>query len=78
LILNFAAMTDHGPIDKKSLSERDICTKLITRAIMDVAGWNISQFQEEFTLGKICIRGMRGEQLLSLCDVLEAHLRFVR
>ena len=26
LTLNFAAMTDHDPIDKKALSERDICT----------------------------------------------------
>ena len=46
-------------IDKKSLSERDICTKYITPAIMDVAGWNISQFLEEFTLGKIHVRGQK-------------------
>ena len=46
-------------IDKKSLSERDICTKFITPAIVDVAGWSISQFLEEFTLGKIHVRGKR-------------------
>ncbi len=44
-------------IDKKSLSERDICTKFITPAIKDVAGWNLTQFFEEFTLGKIHVRG---------------------
>ena len=44
-------------IDKKSLSERDICTKFITPAIKDVAGWSIAQFFEEFTLGKIHVRG---------------------
>jgi len=52
-------MTDHDPIDKKNLSERDICTKFITPAIKDVAGWNITQFYEEFTLGKIHVRGKR-------------------
>jgi hypothetical protein len=69
-------------IDKKSLSERDICTKFITPAIMDVAGWSISQFLEEFTLGKIHVRAIRDwadvkrvKQLLSLCDALEAQLR---
>ena len=46
-------------IDKKSLSERDICTKYITPAIVD-AGWNRdTQFLEEvgFTDGKILVRG---------------------
>ncbi len=52
-------MTDHDQIDKKSLSERDICTKFITPAIRDVAGWNDLQFLEEFTLGKIHVRGKR-------------------
>lgn len=45
--------------DKKSLSERDICTKFITPAIKDVAGWNLMQFSEEFTLGKIFVKGKR-------------------
>jgi type I restriction enzyme, R subunit len=52
-------MTDHDPIDKKALSERDICTKFITPAIKDVAGWDLMQFSEEFTLGKIFVKGKR-------------------
>ncbi len=46
-------------LDKKSLSERDICTKFITPAIVK-AGWDsITQFLEEvyFTDGKIYVRG---------------------
>ena len=37
-------------IDKKTLSERDICTKFITPAV-EKAGWNkITQLLEEVTL----------------------------
>lgn len=46
-------------IDKKSLSERDICTKYITPAI-EKSGWDKhTQFLEEisFTDGKIYVRG---------------------
>ena len=46
-------------MDKKNLSERDICTKYITPAIQN-AGWDIrSQVLEEvsFTDGKIYVRG---------------------
>lgn len=46
-------------MDKKSLSERDICTKFITPALIN-AGWNkTTQFKEEvsFTDGKIYVRG---------------------
>jgi type I restriction enzyme, R subunit len=46
-------------MDKKSLSERDICTKFITPAIVK-AGWdNQKQLLEEvsFTDGKIYVRG---------------------
>jgi hypothetical protein len=57
LILNFAVMTDHDLLDKKTLSERDICTKFITPAIREVAGWGITQFYEEFSLGKIHVLG---------------------
>ena len=52
---------------KKSLSERDICTKYITPAITG-AGWDLlSQIREEvsFTKGRIIVRGKlhtRGEQ----------------
>ncbi len=46
-------------MDKKSLSERDICTKYITPAVVK-AGWDIhAQLLEEvtFTDGKIYVRG---------------------
>jgi len=46
-------------LDKKSLSERDICTKFITPAV-EKAGWNKqTQLLEEvsFTDGKIYVRG---------------------
>lgn len=54
-------------IDKKALSERDICTKFITPAI-EKSGWNkLTQLLEEvsFTDGKIFVRGKltaRGKQ----------------
>ena len=44
---------------KKTLSEYDICTKFITRAVSQ-AGWDIlSQIREEvgFTKGRIIVRG---------------------
>jgi type I restriction enzyme, R subunit len=53
--------------DKKSLSERDICSKYITPAITG-AGWDLqTQIREEvsFTKGRIIVRGKlhtRGEQ----------------
>lgn len=46
-------------MDKRSLSERDICTKFITPALRN-AGWDeISQIREEvsFTKGRIIVRG---------------------
>ena len=46
-------------MDKKSLSERDICTKFITPAL-EKARWDIQrQIREEFTLtnGRIIVRG---------------------
>ena len=54
-------------MDKKKLSERDICTKFITPAITN-AGWDLhNQIREEvgFTKGRIIVRGKlhtRGEQ----------------
>jgi type I restriction enzyme R subunit len=54
-------------VDKKSLSERDICSKYITPAIQ-AAGWDLhTQIREEvsFTKGRIIVRGKlhsRGEQ----------------
>ncbi len=52
--------------DKKSLSERDICTKFITPALV-AAGWDVqTQIREEvsFTKGRVIVRGKmtaRGE-----------------
>lgn len=46
-------------MDKKTLSERDICTKFITPAI-EKSGWDkVTQLLEEvsFTAGKIYVRG---------------------
>ena len=46
-------------MNKKKLSERDICTKFITPAL-EKAGWDItSQIREEFSLtaGRIIVRG---------------------
>lgn len=60
-------------MDKKSLSERDICTKFITPAL-EVAGWDIAtQVREEFPLtkGRIIVRG---NQLMTLCDTLEQQI----
>ncbi len=46
-------------MDKKSLSERDICTKFITPALVE-AGWDLqTQIREEFPLtkGRVIVRG---------------------
>ena len=46
-------------MDKKALSERDICTKFITPALRN-AGWDeMTQIREEvsFTKGRIIVRG---------------------
>ncbi|MDE7170178.1 MAG: DEAD/DEAH box helicase family protein, partial [Mucispirillum sp.] len=53
-------------MNKKDLSERDICTQFITPAILK-AGWNLSQIREEvsFTDGKVIVMGKlvsRGKQ----------------
>ena len=50
--------------DKKKLSERDICTKFITPAILD-AGWEQSQFREEVKLtdGRVMVRGKLAARL---------------
>jgi type I restriction enzyme R subunit len=48
-----------SPIDKQSLTERDICTKFITPALQK-AGWDIhTQLREEvyITKGRIIVRG---------------------
>lgn len=45
-------------MDKHQLSERDICTKFITPAILQ-AGWQQTQFREEVNLtdGRVMVRG---------------------
>lgn len=45
-------------MNKKALSERDICTKYITPAILQ-AGWDQSHIREEYTLtdGQVIVRG---------------------
>jgi len=48
-----------APMNKKALSERDICTKFITPALVG-AGWDIhTQVREEvsFTKGRVIVRG---------------------
>ena len=48
-----------APLDKRGLSERDICTKFITPAVAS-AGWDLlTQVREEldFTKGRITVRG---------------------
>ena len=48
-----------GSINKKSLSEREICTKYITPALVD-AGWDIhTQIRKDvtFTKGRVIVRG---------------------
>ena len=45
-------------MNKKDLSERDVCTKLITPAIQ-AEGWAPHQFHEEvkLTKGRVLVRG---------------------
>ncbi|NQV29079.1 MAG: DEAD/DEAH box helicase family protein [Rhodopirellula sp.] len=50
---------------KRDLSERDICTKFITPAILQ-AGWKQEQFREEvkLTLGRVVVRGQVAKRIL--------------
>ncbi|MBU4222916.1 MAG: DEAD/DEAH box helicase family protein [Euryarchaeota archaeon] len=63
-------------MNKKTLSERDICTKYVTPAIVQ-AGWNLfNQIQEEvtFTKGRVMVKGRlwsRGES--KRLDFLLSH-----
>lgn len=46
--------------EKKNLTERDICTKFITPAIVETAGWDRDvQLKEELSLtkGRVLVRG---------------------
>ena len=46
-------------MDKKQLSERDICTKFITPALRQASWDEMTQLREEvgFTNGRIIVRG---------------------
>src|SRR4051812_40405866 len=46
-------------LDKKSLSERDICSKFITPALIDAKWDHMEQIREEvsFTKGRVIVRG---------------------
>ena len=63
-------------MNKKALSERDICTKFITPALQK-AGWDVqSQIREEvsFTKGRIIVRGKlvtRGKADVAMKDGID-------
>lgn len=50
-----------GALVKKALSERDICTKYITPALVAGGKWDHSQIREEvsFTKGRVLVRGKK-------------------
>ncbi|WP_341930995.1 hypothetical protein [Methyloversatilis discipulorum] len=59
------------------LSERDICSKFITPALVD-AGWDLhTQIRDEvsFTKGRIVAKV---DELMALCDRLKADLATTR
>ncbi len=51
-------------MNKKDLSERDICTRFITPALVG-AGWEHRQFREEVKLtdGRVVVRGKLASRL---------------
>ena len=60
-------------MNKKQLSERDICTKFITPALKQ-AGWDIAtQVREEFSLtkGRIIVRGQL--EVIDISDPLNPN-----
>ena len=71
-------------LDKKSLSERDICTKFITPALTTGEKWDLlSQIRKEvyFTKGRVAEQKRivaRVEELLWQRDALESQLRQTR
>jgi type I restriction enzyme, R subunit len=48
-------------MDKRSLSETDICTKLITPAIQK-AGWKLFRQEKYFTDGRVIVKGNKSER----------------
>jgi type I site-specific restriction endonuclease len=70
-------------MNKKDLSERDICTKYITPAL-EAAGWDIqTQIREEFALtnGRIIVRGKlhtRGKNKRADCMKISNQLKNIQ
>ena len=66
-------------MDKRALSETDICTKFITPALRQ-AGWDVdSQIREEvsFTKGRIIVRGkLVGHWIKTLSVLQETYVYF--
>lgn len=65
-------------LDKKTLSERDICTRFITPAL-ESAGWDIQvQVREEVTLtkGRITVRGNLASRGKPILRMAWAHVPF--
>ncbi len=54
-------------MDKRSLSERDICTKFITPALLQ-AGWTQTQFREDvnLTAGRVVVKGSIASHLTAV------------
>lgn len=54
-------------MDKRSLSERDICSKFITPALLQ-AGWTQTQFREEvnLTAGRVVVKGSIASHLTAV------------
>jgi type I site-specific restriction endonuclease len=70
LIAQFIYFID---IDKRGLSERDICTKFITPAVRR-AGWDVmSQIREEVSFK----RRAAGETLASIAKSYGVHLAMI-
>lgn len=65
-------------MNKKNLSERDICTKYVTPAL-SAAGWDVhTQVREEAHLPEQHRILARVDELMALCDRLQADLATAR
>ena len=77
VFLEFGADIMAGTMDKKSLSERDICTKFITPALCQ-AGWDeMAQIREEvsFTKGRPLELRPRARRIRGGCAASRAPTR---
>ncbi|PTD97498.1 restriction endonuclease subunit S domain-containing protein [Pseudothauera lacus] len=65
-------------MNKKNLSERDICTRYVTPAL-SAAGWDVhTQVSEEAHLSEQHRILARGDELMALCDRLQIDLAAAR